>query len=298
MGHMRKWKKDPAFRDSLDLNMTTYTMFYNRLMDLAVSRFEYTDLPETVSERYMERLLFYRGRAVIFRDPVIGDVCLALAELSQFDVYGNPLRYVAHGYNGYTSGDLDQTNSALIYNNRTRTPTDYIVRLFARRLYDIERAIDVNIRAQKTPVLIRCSEDQRLTMLNMYEKYDGNQPFIFGSDDLNDFKFEVLSTEAPFVAPSLFDLKAKIWNEALVSLGYAPTNLEKKERVNTLETDQAVSGVIASRYSALESRREAWEQYNKIYDLNVQVDFRDPQSVYLQAPGYTGDGNEGTEVEE
>ena len=41
--------------------------------------------------------------------------------------------------------------------------------------------MDVNIQAQKTPILILAEESQRLTMQNAYMQYDGNEPFIFGN---------------------------------------------------------------------------------------------------------------------
>lgn len=51
--------------------------------------------------------------------------------------------------------------------------------LFALRLYEAERTADVNIKAQKTPVLLLMDEKQRLTMENIYSQYEGNKPVIF-----------------------------------------------------------------------------------------------------------------------
>lgn len=91
--------------------------------------------------------------------------------------------------------------------------------LFALRLYEAERTCDVNIKSQKTPVLLMVDEKQRLTMENLYSQYDGNRPFIFGDkQNLSPDSLRVLKTDAPFIADKIMDYKKEIWNEALTFL--------------------------------------------------------------------------------
>ena len=148
------------------------------------------------------------------------------------------------------------------------------VEMYSKRLYDLDRAIDVNAKAQKTPVLIQCDESQRLTMKNLYKQYEGNEPFIFGSKGLDANGLKVLQTGAPYVADKLYELKSQIWNEALTYLGISNTNVTKKERMISDEVIRNMGGTIASRYSRLESRRQAVEQINKMFNLNIEVNYR------------------------
>ncbi len=91
--------------------------------------------------------------------------------------------------------------------------------LFALRLYEAERTADVNIKAQKTPIMILLNEKQRLTMQNLYNQYDGNHPFIFGDkDNLSQEQLKAIKTDAPFIADKIIDYKKEIWNEALTFL--------------------------------------------------------------------------------
>lgn len=91
--------------------------------------------------------------------------------------------------------------------------------LFALRLYEAERTADVNIKAQKTPIMILVDETQRLLMKNLYNQYDGNQPFIFGDKkQLNSDTLKAINTQAPFIADKIMDYKKEIWNEALTFL--------------------------------------------------------------------------------
>ena len=191
------------------------------------------------------------------------------------DVYGNPvLRRAYSRYNNYQKL-LKGSNSVIIWNNYLRTNSVLDVEMFAKRLYNLDRIIDVNANAQKTPILIKCDETQRLTMLNVYKEYDGNSPVIFGDKALNSNGLEVLSTGAPYVADKIYQLKTQIWNEALTYLGISNINVQKKERMITDEVTRNQGGTIASRYSRLECRREAVKKINDMFGLNIEVNYRE-----------------------
>jgi hypothetical protein len=147
--------------------------------------------------------------------------------------------------------------------------------MFARRLSNLDRIIDVNANAQKTPVLIRASEKQRLTMMNLYKEYDGNAPFIFGDKNLDLNDLSVLKTDAPYVADKIYTLKTQIWNEALTYLGISNVNITKKERLITDEVQRNQGGTIASRYSGLDARKQAADKINKMFGSNIEVEYRE-----------------------
>ena len=258
------------------MNNATYTQYFNRLMELSISMFEWKNLPSTCDVRYLELALFMNGSAVFFQDDVLEDyVALDVICSGRLDVYGNPvLRRAYSRYNNYQKL-LKGSNSVIIWNNYTRTNSVLDVEMFAKRLYNLDRIIDINANAQKTPVLIKCDETQRLSMLNVYKEYDGNSPVIFGDKALNSNALEVLSTGAPYVADNLYTLKTQLWNEALTYLGISNINVQKKERLITDEVTRNQGGTIASRYSRLESRREAARKINDMFGLNIEVNYRE-----------------------
>lgn len=139
----------------------------------------------------------------------------------------------------------------------------------------MDRIIDVNIMTQKTPILIKCDESERLTMQNLYMKYDGNQPFIWGDKSLSSTPLEVLNTNAPYVAEDIYNLKEKIWNEALTCLGISNVSITKKERLISDEVERHMGGVIASRYSRLNAREQACDQINEMFGLNISVNYQE-----------------------
>lgn len=268
---MSKGKK--AKWESASLNSRTYMQYYNRLLELAINMYEWKNLPDTIDERFLELTLFSDGMAVYFRDEVLGDLCLQTMIGGNLDVYRVPMERTAYASNGYQV-QLNPRNSVIIFNNYTHTNSTLDIEMYARRLYEIERTIDVNVKAQKTPMLIKGSEEQRLTLKNLYMQYDGNEPFIFGDNNLNVDGMQVLMTNAPYVADKLNILKRQIWNEALTYLGIENSNTEKKERLVSDEVTTNLGGVEAQRFCRLNARRQAAKAINKMFGLNITVDFR------------------------
>lgn len=267
-------KRDGKFWQSARRNNATYLQYYMHLTELAMSMFEWKNLPPTVDARFLELTLFEDGQIVFFKDEELGYLCLQCAVNGGFNVYRIPTNRRAYAVNGYQK-NLTENDSVIIYNNFLHTNSMLDVRNFAERLYNIDRAIDVNVNAQKTPILIKCDEQQRLTMLNTYQQYDGNQPVIFGDKALNTNAFQVLNTGAPLVADKLYVLKTQLWNECLTYLGISNINVQKKERLITDEVTRNQGGTIASRYARLESRRQACDQINRMFGLNVSCDYRE-----------------------
>jgi hypothetical protein len=271
----RRNKGNGIFGESAIMNNATYIQYFNRLVELSVSVFEWQGLPETVDPRYLELHLFQNGSVVYFRDEVMGDLCLDCIANGQFDVYGNPISRRAYSsYNQYHK-TLNESDSVIIWNNYLRQPSILDVKMFAKRLYNLDRIIDVNANAQKTPVLVQGTEKQRLTLINLYKEFDGNAPFIFGDKNLDLNSLRAISTNAPYVADKLYQLKTQIWNEALTYLGISNLNIQKKERMITDEVQRNQGGTIASRYSRLEARREAVNKINRMFGTDISVDYRE-----------------------
>ena len=290
MGNRKREKT--LFGESATVNNLTYMQYLNRLTELSVSMFEWKNLPPTVDARYLELHLFENGSMVYFDDDVIGNLCLDCLPSGRLDVYGNPvLRRAYSGYNNYQKL-LKESNSVIIWNNYLHTNSILEVKMFAKRLYNLDRIIDVNANAQKTPVLIQGTEQQRLTLKNLYKDFDGNSPFIFGDKNLDLNSLKCLQTGAPYVCDKLYNLKQMYWNEALTYLGINNTGAQKRERMLSIESSQAQGGTISSRYSRLQSRREAVEKINAMFGTNIEVNYREDFMV-----AYEGQGVDTTEGE-
>lgn len=270
-------RKKTFFEDSLSENMLTYNTYLKRLTEMSLSRFKWNGLPDTCDGRYLELTLFNNGSALFFNDEVMGYLNTAFNYTGNLDIYNNPMARRAYANNGYNN-TLDVTNSVIIYNNYLRTNDYDIVIQYAKRLYNLDRIIDVNANAQKTPVLVQSTDSQRLTLKNIYKEYDGNAPVIFGSKDLDINCLRVLKTDSPYICDKIYELKSNLWNEVLTYLGISNITVNKKERMITDEVNRSLGGVMSNRLSHLKARQQACEKINKMFGLNVSVDFDESEN--------------------
>lgn len=269
-------RKKTNFEQSAWMNNSTYMQYFDRLMELAVSMFEWDNMPEEIDVRFLELSLFRDGKAVFFRDDDLDQyLALKCAINGGYNVYGIPVNRRAYSPTNKYQKQLTDKDSVIIYNNYLHTNSLREVKNFAMRLYNLDRVIDVNANAQKTPVVVLCGENQRLTMVNLFKEVDGNAPVVFGDNNLDLKNITALSTGAPYVADKIYQLKTQIWNEALTYLGISNTNITKKERMITDEVVRNMGGVIASRYSRLDIRKKACEEINKMFGLDIDVNYKE-----------------------
>lgn len=265
--------------------MGTYQLYLDRFMELSISMFDWVNVPDSVDVRFLETTLFQNGSAVFFRDDDLANTGLSEYEVGggtylslpvamngQWDVYNRPVNMRAYASNNYQK-QLTNDDGVIIYNNMIRTNSIPLAKIYAMRLWNLDRIIDVNANAQKTPVMLRCDEQQRLTVLNAFKEWDGNQPVIFGDKNFDMNSLTVFKTDAPYVGKDLYELKTQVWNEALTYLGISNVSFQKKERLISDEVSRAQGGTIASRYSRLKARQQACEQINNMFGLNMEVNF-------------------------
>lgn len=277
----RKVSQNYKFTDSALVNDKTYFDYLERLKKVALSMFEWVNLPDSMNARWLERCLYYKGQAALLKDEKFGFINTSSASAGHINIYGLPTRLNCYGYNYQSFRKLysglnpmipqeqtEKEQAVLVMNNWEKIPTAYTLELFALRLYEAERATDVNIKAQKFPLIVSVDETQRLMMENLMNQYDGNQPFIFGDKkQLNDQLVKAIKTDSPFVADKLQDYKLQIWNEALMFLGINTLSVEKRERLISEEASANNEFINLNLQSYLAPRQEACKQFNEMFGL-------------------------------
>ena len=280
----KKTRDNYKFEDSLQINDATYTDYLNRFRRIALSMFEWVNLPKSMNSRYLELCLFFFGKAALLKDKKYGFINTKCAGTGYINIYGLPTELHCFSYDYDTrrtlySGlnplntekeieDKQYEECILVQNNWEALPTVSSMELFAYRLYEASRVCDTNIIAQKTPVLLIADETQRLFLENLYNQYNGNQPFIFGDkNQLGENTIRSVNTQAPYVADKITEYKKEIWNEALTFLGVNNIMLEKKERLVTDEANSNNELINLNLQSFLAPRQEACRQFNEKYGL-------------------------------
>ena len=267
--------KDLRFLDSALMNSETYFDYVERFKKICLSMFEWVNLPDSMNARYLEECLYYKGQASLLKDELYGFINTQCASNGYLNIYGLPTSLNCYSYqynsirNLYTGLDgTEDKDCILVMNNWQRIPTASTIELFCQRLAEAEMTAQVNIKAQKTPVLIVVDENQRLMMENLYSQYDGNRPFIMGDkNQVGDGVVKSINTGAPFIADKIMEYKKQIWNEALQFLGINTLQTEKKERLITDEASSNNELINLNLQSMLIPRQEACKQFNKLFGL-------------------------------
>ena len=248
---------------------SAFADYFHRLKNLAVTMFKWENLPSSVNERYLEWALFIYGKAVFFEHPTRGFMCLN-GVLEGLNFYNDPLRIrPISPVESFSSIPADEC--VLIRNTPDMYPTFLTTVRYAKSLYDIDASIDVNVAAQKTPILILTDVKQKMSAQAMYQKYNGNTPVIYGMKGTFDpNSFQVLRTDAPFVAGQLQDIKITKYNEYLSFLGIGMSD-EKRERRITGEIEPFRQQANALANIGLSQRKHACKLINDLWGLNVDV---------------------------
>lgn len=251
-------------------NNATFIDYLDRLRLLSTSIFSWKNLDEVAgfgAERFLEQALFERGRACFVNDPELGFMVLNADPSSKLNHYKLPIkvRATSIGYNK----DYPFDDVVYIMNNVMQIPTFNTINLIAYRLYETERTIDVNLVAQKTPVLIEGDTKTVLTLKQIYEQYQGNTPFIFGrkSFDIAN-KLSALKTEAPYIIDKLTQHKKDLMTEALNYLGIDNFFSDKKERLITAEAEGTETLTNFYLNCFYKTRQEAVDEINKKFLAN------------------------------
>lgn len=287
---IRKVPPKDAFRDAILMNTETYVDYLERMKKIALSMFEWQNLPESMNARFIEMCLFYNGQAALLYDDDYGYINTMAADGGYINIYGLPTEIQCYSYRFNQRRSLYMTDTGeekgkeciLVMNNYERVPTCSTVNLFAYRLAEAQRTADVNIKAQRTPVLITTDQKQYFTLKKMYEEYDGNTPAIFADKNvITPDALQALKTDAPFIAQNIMDYKREIWNEFLTYMGISNLS-EKRERMISNEVDSNNELVNLNLQALLIPRKEACKQFNEKYGLmgNNAIDVKVRSDLY------------------
>ena len=278
---IRKVPPKDAFRDAILLNNQTYIDYLERMKKICLSMFEWQNLPTSMNARFIEMCLYYNGQAALLYDDDYGYINTMAADGGYINIYGLPTELNCYSYRFNQRRSLYMTDTGeekgkeciLVMNNYERIPTCSTVNLFAYRLAEAQRTADVNIKAQRTPILITTDQKQYFTLKKMYEEYDGNTPAIFADKNvITPDALKSLKTDAPFIAQDIMDYKREIWNEFLTYMGISNLS-EKRERMISNEVDSNNELVNLNLQALLIPRKEACKQFNEKYGLNIPITY-------------------------
>lgn len=254
----------------------TFTKWYFDIQQLYSSVFAYSGMPLIVDMAQVEQWLMYRGSVAFFIDELIGPLILPYTTQGSLNQYGNPTTIRAYGMNGYQIY-LNPDQYVIIYDNNMKISNINALRQYAIRLSQTDKVIDVNIAAQKTPILLTAQNEGQLNSLKLaYRKMATGQPVIAEIGNTVNAGVNALNTGAPMVFNELQNYKLNLLSEVLTFCGIPNRGDPKRERLITTEVSAINGHVVHERTNRLQTRQRAIDEINfkfGAYGVNLSVDF-------------------------
>lgn len=286
------------------LNTQTFQAWYDFLRTAAITSFKWEGLPDCIDHRFVEWAIFTYGMGAFFKAssiPELPDYMFGqCAPRGKWNIYYNPrvvdiyapndgTRWTRHpepwsefvGTNGNEPQFvLRDPDAVVVFDNVLRKTITPMLMLYARRLADIDRTIDINLKAQKTPYLITCPEEMRRDARNYFNQIDGNEPVIYTNVAAADLiGISAVETLAPYVADKLLVDQAKIVNTVYTMLGIDNSNTEKRERMIDAEATSNNEQIIAQRLGRMNPRREAAKKLSEMWGTEITVKWAIPHKL-------------------
>lgn len=258
-------------------SLSTLSNNFAALSLIAQNRFvwhsEKLEPKERLSE-YIEYLLFWFGQCCFVPDGEswIVQKCTGTGSIGKFQ---QPTKFTCSNYDGTNTKVWDYDNIVWVKNNAMCIPTIILIQRYIDRIAHIERVMDLNIDAQKTPYIIESTPEMEFSVKNIFKQIRQMCEVVFlnnAKGGIRD-KIKVLDLNAPYLADKLYQQKQCEYNDVLNLLGINTID-PKKERLVTFEasiteqlTDNYIDIFKSSRVQACERFRELGGQI----DLSVRV---------------------------
>ena len=262
-------------------NVNMYWRWRQDLRQLYSSVFRWNNMPKEIDMLVVERWLMDIGHVAFFKDTELNEyIILPFTYAGKLDVYGNPVDITVYGSNGYHRV-LKRGEYVPIYDNLLKVTNARILETYASRMAEIDRVIDVNISAQKTPVLIEGDSDTIDSVKIAYNQFHQNEPVIVSNKGALQSTLSVYKTDAPIVFPQLQVQKKDMLDEILAFVGILNVGRYKSQHMIRSEV-LAVNGLgFAERTVRNDPRDIAANNINDMFGLDISVEYSSDHGVDL-----------------
>lgn len=267
-----------AYWANATYNSRVYTMFRQQLINIAMARFNWVNMPRSVDTRYLEWTLLTQSVATIAHPRSMPHAYYGtqVAYSGRLNVYDNPVKWQSIGNNGWRF-DATPKTGVVVWDNMQRVCILDWLEIYAMELTDIMRTMQMNRMHQRIPYVITGDQRKRLDMLNIYKQVAGGEPAIIGTDAMDTINIDTLDTRVPFIGTELFEQWQNTWNAAYTMLGIENLPFKTERRV-TDEVDSLTMPTTLMSLNPLKSRRDALDALKRI----APDVFGDTQVVWAQ----------------
>lgn len=269
------------------------SMYRRIISEMCMNRFNWQGMPDTIDMRYLEMLLLTDALAVFYYDQEYSRyMALKGTGLGTPNMYDNPVEYNVYG-NMLYSKTLNSKECVPIWANYMRIPDMDIIDVYSQRLATIARTFEIDMLHARHPFVIAVNNNEYNTFANVYKEVVDGQPVIFGTEMMTHdalankmaaFNTGISAETLRYVSEAL----SRTWNECMTMLGIMNVNSEKRERMVVEEASGSSGQVLAMRAVSLNARRQACDQINRLFGLDVSVEWNLDDDADAGAPAVLG----------
>lgn len=284
-------------------NMREVQLRFFQLYNLALRQFEWSGLPDTCSERFLEMCLLSRGAAMMTKEEG-GFLIKGAAPGGKINTYGDYLEMYGWGlignsekYKMFIPGSSDSRevtktfeqnlgpsfNAVLCRDSWSMFPYIEYILSDATRLADIQRSIDVAAKNLKTPVIAGIPKTLYSSVQEILDQRNDNADTIFRAEglDLDGVKLFDLkpNVETPRALRELYEW-VENRNHTIFGIETA-TQTDKEERLLVDEVNATKGVADLNVQIRLQARKEFCEHLKDAFGLNVSVKLRNGGEDYV-----------------
>ena len=264
----------------------------SEFLNLAIKRFEWTNLPLGLTSDRLEEMLITYGQlgATMYESNLI---ILPIHGVSKVNIYNEFIEYRMFGFNGF---DLNVSidNLCRLRNNPTCSSDVDTLKIFAKRISDIESTQEVNLFQMNMPKIIATNKDSLLTAKNIIKKLQEFKFVLFTREKGLQQQIkqdDILDTSAPYLLDKLSDYENFYRNKVLTFLAINNANTDKRERLIKDEVNSNNELLETIMDMMYEERKSFCGEVNEKFGVNIQVDKREVQNEQIHND-YTNNSQE------
>ena len=264
-------------------NSEIYAYYRERLINLALSQFEWHGMPDTCDRLFFEKSLLFNGKACFIK-PTGTDFWLSVDYIfkGNLDVYGYPtdIRGVGYGSHNMIEGDEWE----ILFDNMTWASLIPKIDLYARLLWEVHNTYRSNLQQQITPYVVLTDRNSSLSIKNIFNRILGFQPVVEVKSNFDPEAVKTIDTRVDFHGTELLENLKVVWAEALSMLGITAETTKKERLLNDEITIDRQEDMI-SLNSRLLNRVEFCNKMNERHGFNLSVNLSSEDLALNPYPG-------------
>lgn len=272
-------------------------MLERKLMEISMNRFTWTGMEELgINIRWMEMAINFTALAVFHQilTPEFGEKYEALRGGAgpRLTRTGDPSSFWIYTMDATPNEEIKAEDCVPIWGNFMRIPDWDIITVYARRMANIDRTLDINIKQLRHPKILKTTTNSSLSIRNLSRQIDeGVDAIEVDTSSLDPLDaIEVLDMgidKDQLLNTHIF--RTREWSECMTMLGINNSNQDKKERLTAAETAGNDDVIATIRETNLKARRIACDQINEKYfggQEKVSVDYTtDMKTAVMKGEG-------------